>query len=232
MPCEQQVCEQSDQGQEDTQKWFSTWGKRRKWEELGGKLWSCSHGQADEGTRWVLGSARLAQALCPMSSVCSVCCALCPVLPVPCELPVLCALCAPRALRSVCPVLSPSGGRASVAAPCSAGTYILLLQANSAQNRVQCFPAITGSTAEFQWLHWCHLIKKQHNPLWRHLFYIYSQGWVSRMLFLHIPQQKNEHQQICILVLCTENSSIMRIQLITRSATDICGDWRLTGSQF
>lgn len=101
---------------------------------------------------WPRGRAR---ALCSMSSVCSVCCALCefPVLPVLCELPVLCALCAPRApcaLCSVCSVLSPSRGRASVAAPCSTGTYILLLQANSAQNRVQCFPAITGSTAEFQ----------------------------------------------------------------------------------
>lgn len=49
-------------------------------------------------------------------------------------------------------VLSPSRQevRASTpqTAPCSAGTYIHLFQANSAWNIIQCFPAIIGNTVQ------------------------------------------------------------------------------------
>ena len=130
LPCEQQVCEQSDRGQKDIQRRFGTRGVLRKEKGVSGKYSeeSCDHAVADRLMRKLSRSRNNWTLALHFDSL---------------ALPLR---------QTTATVLSPFTqevrGSALQSALCFAGTYILLLQANSAQNIIQCFPAIIGNTVQ------------------------------------------------------------------------------------
>lgn len=130
VPCEHHVCEQSDKGQKDIQRGLGTRGVFRREKDLSGKYSeeSCDHAVTDRLMRelsWSRNNRTLALHFDSLA------------LPLG---------------QTTATVLGPFtqevGASTLQSVLCFAGTYILLLQAKSAQNIIQCFPAIIGSTVQ------------------------------------------------------------------------------------